>query len=181
MYIKIYDKDKISKRFIQKKEFKSKAVIINSSDEILLTYMNNSYLFPGGRSNEGESKSETLVREVKEETGIILPDIEYNPFYQIQKFKITDKKRKINTYHEYNYFLINTDDKYDLSKRNLDEYEKKANLELLYVKLSDLEELLNRTINYRQINNEIYSEISTVMNNYYEQIRKVDTRLVLKY
>ena len=44
-----------------------KGLIINSRGKILLAHNNNTYQFPGGHQDEGETRDECVVREIKEE------------------------------------------------------------------------------------------------------------------
>ena len=62
-----------------------KGLIINSKNEILLAQNNNTYQFPGGHLDEGESLDECLQREIKEETGIDV-SINTEPFLRIVSF-----------------------------------------------------------------------------------------------
>lgn len=49
-----------------------KVLLINSKNEILLGYSHNMYQFPGGHVEKGEPLTNTVNREVLEETGIEL-------------------------------------------------------------------------------------------------------------
>lgn len=51
--------------------------IILQDDEVLMVYspVNKDYKFPGGGIKEGESHQEALLREVREECGVILAEI----------------------------------------------------------------------------------------------------------
>ena len=55
------------------------AVILNSEDKVLICQSNKwnqKYVIPGGHIEAGESMEEALVREVKEETGLDVFEIE---------------------------------------------------------------------------------------------------------
>ena len=67
-----YNEDNLKDTDIDESVIRCKAVIINSKNEILLGYCNGTYQFPGGHLREGESLSECLIREVKEESLILL-------------------------------------------------------------------------------------------------------------
>lgn len=72
------------------------AVILNSEDKVLIcksNKWNQQYVIPGGHIEAGEKMEETLVREVKEETGLEVYDIQllgitesiYSKSFQNQK------------------------------------------------------------------------------------------------
>lgn len=53
----------------------ARAIVLNSEDQVLLvkhTYQPHWYL-PGGGVNKGESTKAAVIRELKEETGLIIP------------------------------------------------------------------------------------------------------------
>ncbi|ODS50116.1 MAG: nucleoside triphosphatase, partial [Halanaerobium sp. 4-GBenrich] len=55
------------------------AVIFNPENKVLIcrsTKWNSKYIIPGGHIESGEKMEEALVREVKEETGLEIYDIE---------------------------------------------------------------------------------------------------------
>lgn len=55
------------------------AVILNSEDKVLIcrsNKWNHKYVIPGGHIEAGESMEEALIREVNEETGLEIFDIE---------------------------------------------------------------------------------------------------------
>ena len=57
-----------------------KLLITNSNNEILLGYSHSDYQFPGGHVEKGENLVQTIKREIKEETGIVLNHLNINPF-----------------------------------------------------------------------------------------------------
>jgi len=124
-----------------------KVLLVNSNNEILLGYSHNTYQFPGGHVENGENLQQTILREVKEETGIILnPNDTYTPFavnYGYYKdWPSEGKNRKIEIY----YYEIKTDELPNLDNTNYTENEKNGNFELRYVSLDSLEEELNNNV-----------------------------------
>ena len=52
-----------------------KGLIVNSQNQILMEFNNNTYQFPGGHLNENEKLEEALLREIREETGITIKEL----------------------------------------------------------------------------------------------------------
>ncbi len=143
--------------------YRSRGLIINSNNEILLGKMDNTYQFPGGHANENETLQQCLVREIKEETGIEVMDEKLEPFYIIKNY---EENIDENSYSEFYYYLINTDDKYDISKTNYDEYEINYNYRLEYMNIEDLIKILSRDVNLNSINKLVYPDMLDVLNEY---------------
>ena len=59
-----------------------KAFLVNSKGELLLAHNNNTYQLIGGHKEDDETLENTLLREIKEETGIGLSHCD-GPFVQI--------------------------------------------------------------------------------------------------
>ncbi len=117
--------------------FKRTAVrgIIKRNNNYLVIYSDyGDYKFPGGGMEEGETLEETLIREVKEETG-----------YNVINGSITEcievfEKRKgeyedIMEMKSY-YFLCDVED--DAGNRNLDDYEKEYNYQVEWLPLEEI-------------------------------------------
>lgn len=87
------------------------------------------YKFPGGGAEQGENHQETLIREMKEETGLtIIPDSiqEYGLVHCIQKGAIEDIFIQDNYY-----YLCKTED--GAEAQTLDEYEAEERFTLEFV------------------------------------------------
>ena len=162
----INNKNNLTEEDINLRIYRSRAVIINSNNELLLGYLGGTYQYPGGHLEGEETIEECLVREVKEETGIDITGKYSKPFYRIIYYNKDYPKKGINRYCEFDYFVVKTDDKYDLSKTNFDEYEKEYNYELRYVKIDDLEDVLNKEMDKNELNKIIYPELIDVLNTY---------------
>ena len=98
----------------------SRAIIIKDG-KIALVYSNkyNYYKFPGGGINESEDKIDALIREVKEEVGLIVIKNSIKEYGEVKRIQ----KSNLNQifYQENYYYLCDVEN--DLMKQNLDEYE----------------------------------------------------------
>lgn len=164
----VHNKHNLKEEEINKRVYRARALIINSNNEIILGFCKNTYQFPGGYSEDGETLSECLKREVLEETGIAIEDKEYMPFYVIKHYNPNHPEEGINRYTELNYFVVFTNQKYNIDKMNLDEGEKENNFELRYVKLEEFEKTLNATLKDNRKNEIVYPEMIDVMKAYSE-------------
>lgn len=89
------------------------------------------YKFPGGGINEGESNIDALIRETKEEAGlVVIPESikEYGMVHRIQKGVRFD----CDTFIQDNYYYF-CDVVDGVFEQNLDEYEADENFTLEYV------------------------------------------------
>lgn len=116
-----------------------KILIINSKNEILLGYSHHNYQFPGGHVEKNENLWQTVLREVKEETGIELKCTPVEPFAEAigyyKDWPEEGKNRKIEIY----YYEILTDEIPNLENTNYTENEKDGGFELKYISLNDVE------------------------------------------
>lgn len=89
----------------------------------------NYYKFPGGGIDEGENHIQTLIREVKEESGLdVKPETvkEFGYVKRIEKGKLTDKFIQENFY-----YLCDAED--TVGNQILDDYEYEQGFELQFV------------------------------------------------
>ena len=117
--------------------FKRKAVrgIIWNKDKYLIIHGKyGDYKFPGGGMNEGEGLTDTLLREVQEETG-------YKVIAgSIQDYILVHEKRKGNPEDLLEmdswYFFCDVED--GIGERNLDDYEKEYDYQVVWLSLHDM-------------------------------------------
>ena len=123
-----------------------KVLLVNSNNEILLGYSHNEYQFPGGHVEDGETLTQTVNREVLEETGIELNIKEIVPFAcamgYYKDWPEEGKNRKIEIY----YYEVKTDEKPNLENTKYTDSEKEGNFELRYIPLSNVEEELKNNV-----------------------------------
>lgn len=134
-----------------------KALLVNSSNQILLCKTKGAFSLIGGHLEENETEQDCLKREVLEETGILVSQ-NYQPLFRLINFDndyfATGKKAKSTI----TYFAVFTDEKIDAKKQNLDEEEKKDGFELLYVDVDDVERVLKADAGYKTKEG-LYNEI----------------------
>lgn len=126
---------------------KVKILLVNSKNELLLGYSKNEYQFPGGTQEEGERLGDTIKREILEETGIELKNLDIEPFVvsfgYYKDWPSIGRNKKVEIY----YYEVKTDEKPNLNKINLTDSEKNGNFELRYVSLNDVENVLQNNTN----------------------------------
>ena len=108
----------------------SRAIIIKDG-KIALVYSNkyNYYKFPGGGINESEDKIDALIREVKEEVGLIVIKNSIKEYGEVKRIQ---KSNFNQIFYQENYYYL-CDVENDLMKQNLDEYEQDEEFILKYV------------------------------------------------
>lgn len=162
----LINNDNLSEKDIEEIVVRVKALIINSNDEILLGYSNKTYQFPGGHVEEGESLTEALEREIKEETGIELDLKDIKPYKKLTYYSKNYRNSGVNRQNDIYYFIVHTDLEPNENNINLDEYEKEYNYTTKRIKLSDLEKVLNNSIKDNPINEIIVEEMMSAINDY---------------
>ena len=151
----IYNKDNILDKDINKVITRSKVLLINSKNELTLAFSGNVYHFIGGHVEENETLNDALIREVKEETGIVLPNDDYKPYFKItQIFKDYPSINKTNKY-EYYYYVIKTDEVPNINNTNLTKEEVDENFELRTIHMNEIESVLEDTLSWGERNRRI--------------------------
>ncbi len=158
MKVKIYNETKLKEDEIDDYVVRVKALILNSKKEIMLAKSYGTVQFPGGHKENDEDLRETLIREVKEETGILI-NIDCSPFfgikYYLRDYPVLGHNRSIEIY----YYLIEDDLEFDISKTNLDDVERDGDFKLFYYPLKKVKKLLKKTEKENKINKVIYKEM----------------------
>jgi len=164
MKIKVYNYDNIKDSDITDKIVRVKALMINSNNEILLCEDFDTIQYPGGHLEKGESLNDALIREIKEETGIILEG-SFEPFfaikYYMKDFPVIGNNRSLEIY----YFYVFTDLKYNLDNINLDDQERKGNFKRFYISLKNFNKFLDKNMNKNEFNRVVNREMKLAMKN----------------
>ena len=160
----VINDDNLRDEDIEMKVIRVKALILNSKGNILLAFNNNTYQFPGGHLDEGESIDECMKREIKEEVGI---DVEVGePFLSIETYDsnyFNTGKKVLNTIY---YYKVFTDLEPNFSNTKYDELELKTDFDLFYVDFSNLEKFINSKIDSNEIDPKIAREMLHVIKEY---------------
>lgn len=141
---KIYNSDDLTLEHIDEKTTRARAILINSSNEVLMCYSNGltHYEFPGGHLEKNETLLEGLKREILEETGITIDANENDLFYAIKyyckNYKGTEKNRLVEIY----YYVIYYETIYEEARRQLDSNEIIQNYECQYINIDQLKDIL---------------------------------------
>lgn len=170
----IYNSDNLKETDIDEIVTRVKVFIVNSKNELLLATSGGGCQFPGGHREDGESIIDTVIREITEETGIILERAEIiEPFFEIKHYSRNYKNSGKNRSSEMVYFYVNTDKKINMEKIHLTEHEKESNFELHLVPLNEVEKFINSYIypNQAELNIIIAKEMLVALKNFKEYFK----------
>jgi len=169
---KIYNEDNVMMEDISKTITRVKIILIDLNNYITLAFSDNVYHFVGGHVEDGESLDEAVIREIKEETGIVLGNKKYIPFYKItQIFKDYPQKNNTN-YYKYYYYEIKTDELPNLYNTNYTVDELEGNFELRKINLEDIENEIKSTLSWGERNNKIGLTMLEALEVYKRKIHK---------
>ena len=142
-----------------------KALVINNKGEVLLAHNNNTYQFLGGHREQNEALEDTLIREIKEETGMNV-NLENGPFMQITTFDNNYFGTSKKVCNKIYYFVVYCDDKPNFEETNYDELERQSEFYLVYVKINELEKFLEDAVSDKEIDQGIAREMLLVVKEY---------------
>lgn len=115
----------------------ARAIIFKNDNKIALVYSKKEkyYKFPGGGIHKDEDKKEALIREVREEVGlIVIPEsiCEFGSVMRRQKSNVSP-----HTIFEQENFYYTCKTKNEIIEQNLDNYEAEAGFILRFVDLDE--------------------------------------------
>lgn len=165
MIEKVYNDDEIDINDIDEVEIRTKALMVNHKNNILMGYYKKVYQFIGGHLKDGETKEQCLHREILEEAGINVNTSKLRPFYVIKYYsRGKDNKNILSSVYYYN---IPNDEKYHVNRTNYDKEEIDGNYELRYVDLDNFDEIMiNSIANEDELNEIIIRDNIEVMHYY---------------
>lgn len=138
----IYNEDNLTIDNIDEKEIRTKILMINHKNQILMGYYKKTYQFIGGHLKEGETLEQCLQREIKEETGITIDTSKFKPFYVIRYFNKNYHNTGKNILSEIYYYEIIIDESYHIDLTNYDKEEIEGNYELRYINLDEFDDVM---------------------------------------
>ncbi len=152
----IINKDKLTKEEIDKTKIKSRIIILNNKNELILCNYNGCYLLIGGKVEKQETIKEAALRETHEEIGVLLNENDLDDFILIEHYQknypTIDNKIKNNLLITY-YFISKKKVEIEKDKITLSENEKKQNFKLVQASPKEIIQLLedNNTQNPRAV------------------------------
>lgn len=142
----IYNKSNIKEENINRIIRRSKVLIENDNNEILLANSFNNYQFPGGHVEENESYAEGLIREVFEETGINIDFKLPVPFISIIYFTKDYPIEGVNSKYIANYYSIKMNLQPKKELMQLTSEERMGNFKLEYINKKDILNVLENSL-----------------------------------
>ena len=114
----------------------ARAIIFNR-DKIALVYATNEkyYKFPGGGIRDDEDRKQALIREVKEESGLVVIPESIAEYGSVLRRQRSDRDEDTVFEQENYYYLCRTEN--IAGSQNLDEYEKEAGFKLVYADIDE--------------------------------------------
>ena len=129
--------DNITEDQIDKTVVRVKSILVNDNNEALVGYSFDEYQFIGGHVEEGEDPNDTIVREIKEETGIDIKE-KVEPFIKLTRYYKNYKGRDENRNSIIYYYAIRVDEEPVIDKSMYSESEIRGNFTIRKIPLKNL-------------------------------------------
>lgn len=124
----------------------ARGIIRRGEDCLMIFSKYGDYKFPGGGMENGESLEETLIREVKEETGYQVIKESIRKYGQV----LERRKGEGSSILEMDSHYYVCDIREEAGERNLDEYEKEYDYQIVWIPLKEALENNNRIIGKKE-------------------------------
>lgn len=167
----IINKDKLDITKIDSTVIRVKALMINEKEELLIVHNNYTYQFPGGHWKKEESLEESLVREIKEETGID-STIKTGPFMVIEEYYKNYLDTGRSRCNKMYYYIVNSNVGPKVEEMSLSELERETDFNLFYIPIKDMKQFLKESIENNTIEEIIGEEMLSVMEEYNEKYQR---------
>lgn len=162
----IHNNDNLREEDINEEVVRTKVLLIKDN-KILIANENNVFHFPGGHQEENETLEECLIREVKEETGIVLEHSEVTvPFMKVEFLNRDYPTKGINRKNSIYYYAIGTNKDIDLSKTKYTDSEKSNNFKIEKFDLEDAVNIIKDNIKNNPKNEVIAPDMIEAINEY---------------
>lgn len=159
---KVYNEFNLKDSEINEIVTRVKIYLINSNNEIMVASSNGGIQLPGGHVENDETPEIACIREIQEETGIVVNQNEIpKPFFEICHYTPNYKGTNKNRISKIIYYVLKTDQKYNPTCVNLTENEKHNNFQIISIPYNKFEERLKfvNCNNEQEINRVIAKEI----------------------
>ncbi|MDT8717934.1 NUDIX domain-containing protein [Clostridium sp. 19966] len=141
------ESDKVHSKIHTRKAVRA---VILKGDKLLMVHSNRGdYKFPGGGVNPGENDYEALIREVEEETGYLVKNIEKKIGMVLER-KEDEFDKEALFEMESHYYACEVEE--EMHQQNLDEYEKELDFYPAWISLKDALENNKLLLNNPDIN-----------------------------
>jgi len=170
----IIDNDNIKNEKIDEEVTRVKALIVNDKNEILLVHCYDEYQFPGGHLEDGEKNEDGLLREIKEETGIITKIEDYSYFITVKDYTKNYRGKSINRCNKIVYYVLNKSHNINLENACFSDYEKKGDFKLEWISLNGIENFLIENSDNHSFAKLIVGEMLYVLKEYKKMYKRTD-------
>ena len=146
----IHNEDNLTEKEINRVVKRAKVIIVNDKGEILIAKTNRNMYLPGGHVDDGETYDECLVREIKEETGSSLKNVDKKEILNIEYYSKDYPQKGINTHYISKYFVINDNLIPNYNKVKLDKIETETDFKVIYISKDKVLDVLYDELNKDQ-------------------------------
>lgn len=165
MKVNIINNHNLKESDMQETVTRVKVFLLNEvSNNLIVAMSNGGYQLPGGHVEENENLTTAIIREIAEETGIIINQQQIlPPFFEIRHYTKNHRTSGKNRISRVLYYFVKTDKAINTNAQNLTENEKNNNFSLKEINFNNFETVIQENINNSeiQINKIIEQEMLT--------------------